>query len=70
VIGLTKENCDQDPSWCFKNAANSSLPGSFFSFKGLTVNRDLDSAVNLTSQATVSVHSDREARDHPLPTSI
>jgi hypothetical protein len=70
VIGLSKENCDQDPNWCFKNAVNSSLPGSFFSFEGLTVNRDLGSAVNLTSQATVSVHSDGEAGNHPLPTSI
>jgi hypothetical protein len=70
VIGLTKENCDQDPSWCFKNAANSPLRGSFFSLKGLTVNRDLGSAVNFTSQATVSLQSDGEAGNHPLQASI
>lgn len=67
---FTKENCDQDSSWCFKNAVNSSLPGSFFSFEGLTVDRDLDSAVNLTSHTTATVHSDGEAGTHPLPTSI
>jgi hypothetical protein len=59
-----------DPSWCFKNAVNSSLPGSFFSFEGLTVDQDLDSAINLTSQTTVSILSDGEAGNHPLPTSI
>jgi hypothetical protein len=34
------------------------------------VNRDLGSAVHLTSQATVSVQSDGEGGNHPLPTSI
>jgi hypothetical protein len=70
VIGLTKETCDQDPSCCFKKAVNSSLPGSFFSFEGLAVNRDLGSAVNVISRATVSVYRDGDAGNHPLPTSI
>ncbi|KAG6890384.1 hypothetical protein C0992_001775 [Termitomyces sp. T32_za158] len=27
-----KEDCDNDPGWCFKAAVNKSLPGSFFAY--------------------------------------
>ena len=28
----TKENCDSDLDWCFKNAIGNTLPSTFFSF--------------------------------------
>ncbi|KAG8805200.1 Glucan 1,3-beta-glucosidase 3, partial [Serendipita sp. 401] len=50
-----KENCEEDPSWCFQSAVGKSLPVSFFAFEGLTVPKNLDSIV---SGGTVLSQSD------------
>ena len=42
--GFNKENCEQDPAWCFKSAVGNSLPSSFFSYEGLTVAKNLSAA--------------------------
>jgi hypothetical protein len=49
---------------------NTPLPDSFFSFEGLSIDQDLDSTANLTSQTTMSVHGYGEASSHLLLMSI
>lgn len=49
---LTKEDCHQDPAWCFKSAVGNSLPASFFSYEGLLVAKDLNNAIGVSSAST------------------
>lgn len=63
-----KEDCENDPGWCFKAAVNKSLPGTFFSYGQESMKDPWQIQALATTIANMTVPSSSDILAMPIGT--